>query len=84
MYRKTDFEQLLRTKFREAATRGAMSVRLNSGDLHRELGGYPGTKHAMPTCCIVMHEATKQGDTVISSPPSGRGATLTIEYRLPR
>jgi hypothetical protein len=38
----------------------------------------------MPVCCAVMHAARRPGDEILSSPPSGRGASLLIRYRLPR
>lgn len=55
-------------------------VDLNSGDIHRKVGGYPGRNHQMPTCCGVMYQLMKGSDEVISSPPSGKGASVTIRY----
>lgn len=81
---KDDFREELRARFRRATERGAQEVVINSGELHRSLGGYPGQGHQMPSCCDVMHEAARSTDEEISSPPSGRGASLTIKYRLPR
>ena len=66
------------------ATSVGSYVDVTSGVLHRALGGYPGAHHAMPTCCNVMMAAMHDGDTILSMPPKGRGATLTIRYRLPR
>ena len=62
------------------AGRGAMVVR--SGDLHRAVGGYPGNSHRMPICCNVMF--AEMVDEVLSAPASGLGASVAIEYRLPR
>lgn len=59
-------------------------VDVNSGDLHRRLGGYPSQSHQMPTCCSVMWSIKGPGDEVMSQPPSGKGATLTIRYQTPR
>lgn len=84
MLTKDDFRQELSARFRRAVERGASEVEVNSGELHRSLGGYPGIKHQMPSCCDVMHEATKTGDLVVATPPSGKGASLTIRYKLPR
>lgn len=81
---KDEFQEELRARFRRATERGASEIEVNSGELHRALGGYPADKHQMPTCCDVMHEETRVGDEVLSSPPSGRGASLTIRYKLPR
>jgi tetratricopeptide (TPR) repeat protein len=55
-----------------------------SGDLHRAVGDYPGPGHRMPLCCSVMTRAMRPGDRIVAEPPSGKGATLTIRYRLPR
>lgn len=81
---KDDFRSELKARLRRATQRGAREVEINSGELHRALGGYPGDNHQMPSCCDVMHEECGSSDKVVSSPPSGRGATLTIRYRLPR
>jgi hypothetical protein len=32
----------------------------------------------------VMKDTMRPGDAVVQSPPSGQGATLTVQYRLPR
>lgn len=69
---------------REAERRGLDHIDVNAGDLHRQLGDYPGPNHAVPSCCKVMEEARRTGDRVIAGPPSGKGASLTIRYRLPR
>lgn len=56
-------------------------IELTSGDIHRELGGYPGKNHSMPNCCTAMYELMSSEDTVLHSPPKGNGATLTIRYK---
>jgi 5-methylcytosine-specific restriction protein A len=55
-------------------------VDVNSGDLHRQVGGYPGRNHRMPVCCEVMYGKMKGDDAVLSAPPKGKGASLTIRY----
>jgi len=55
-----------------------------SGGLHRRLGHYPGPDHRMPICCNVMKQCMQSGDFIISQPPKGQGASLTIRYQLPR
>jgi 5-methylcytosine-specific restriction protein A len=79
-----DFRSFLKAHLRKAERHGARSVDITSGDLHRELGGYPARDHAMPTCCNVMRQEMRGRDVVIAGPPSGLGATLTIRYYLPR
>ena len=59
-------------------------VEINSGELHRSLGGYPGRSHRMKTCCDVMRVEMRSGDELISAPTKGYGASLTIRYKLPR
>ena len=81
---QTVFEAKLSSVFENAAANGARSVTVNSGELHRAVGGYPNKDHRMPTCCKVMVAAKAPGDRVISIPPKGKGASLTIEYALPR
>ncbi len=68
----------------EAQGRGETSVEVNSGQLHRRIGGYPGSSHRMPMCCEVMYKEMKEGDRILDKPPKGKGASLTISYSLPR
>jgi hypothetical protein len=78
------FRFALRSLFDEAESRGSPYVEINAGQLHRKLGGYPGPKHQMPSCCQAMYDEQKAGDQVIRRPPQGKGASLSIRYRLPR
>jgi len=55
-------------------------IELVSGDIHRELGGYPGSNHRMPSCCSAMRELMKSDDEILYSPKRGNGATLKIRY----
>jgi 5-methylcytosine-specific restriction protein A len=68
----------------EATRVGKSSVDVNSGKLHRIVGGYPAQDHRMPVCCAVMESAMRAGDKILTAPPKGRGASLTIRYKLPR
>jgi hypothetical protein len=38
----------------------------------------------MASCCEVMHGEAQEGDEIITSPAGGKGAALTIRYKLPR
>ncbi len=38
----------------------------------------------MPICCDVMQQERKAGDVVVSEPEKGKGASLTIRYKIPR
>jgi len=79
-----DFKRELQARFARASASGASSVVINSGDVHRTLGGYPGKTHQMPVCCQIMYKEQQPGDRIVEAPPKGQGASLSIEYRLPR
>lgn len=80
-----DFRTELIQQLWRAESRGAPFVDITSGGLHRALGDYPSsTRHRMPTCCDAMYGEKRQADDVLSRPPKGKGASLTIRYRLPR
>lgn len=81
-----EFRHVLFSVFYEAVKQNQPTVDVNAGDLHRRIGDYPGPNHRMPVCCEVMRAqlAPDAGDLVLSEPPSGQGASLTIRYVLPR
>ena len=79
-----EFRSEIRSQFREAESRSLDHIQINSGQLHRKLGGYPGPKAQMPSCCQAMYHEQNRGDEIISQPLKGYGASLTIRYRLPR
>lgn len=57
---------------------------VNAGELHRRVGGYRAADHVMPACCGVMRAAMIAGDDVLFEPTKGKGASLSIRYRLSR
>lgn len=79
-----DFQKELENIFGYAATKQLISITVNSGNLHRIVGQYPGPDHRMPVCCNVMEKNMKSEDEIISSPPKGQGASLEIRYKFPR
>jgi len=81
-----DFTRELRALFYEAFKADQPTVQVSAGDLHRRVGDYPGNDHRMPVCCTAMKgEMDEQaGDVIVSSPPSGFGATFAVKYVLPR
>jgi hypothetical protein len=79
-----DFRTALDTMLANAESRGLASLVVRAGNLHNEVGGYPSTHHRMPVCCSVMRERMQPGDQVKDQPPKGAGASLEIEYQLPR
>ena len=78
------FRNALSALLTDAERSGAPSVQVQAGQLHRLVGGYPGPHHRMPVCCSAMRSLMVPGDRFIQQPPKGNGASLTIEYRLPR
>lgn len=82
---KDDFRKAVAGAVGDATQAGQTHIDVNSGDLHRLLGGYPGKQHAMPSCCDAMYEEHARGRAdILAHPPKGKGASLTIRYHLPR
>jgi hypothetical protein len=79
-----DFQKEQDKIFRKAQQQGLQEITVKSGDLHRRVGGYPSTNHRMPICCHVMRANMQPGDHILSAPPKGDGATLLIQFKLPR
>ena len=81
---RNDFRKALHARFERAAGGGLEYVWVQSGDLHREVGGYPGENHRMSLCCSVMRDEMYRADLLLEAPPAGHGANLVIQYVLPR
>ena len=84
---KEDFEKALEQIFRyKEIMEETEYVDINSGKLHKYVGGYPSTtNHRMPLCCDVMYQFQKDGDKIIEDgTQKGYGASITIRYKLPR
>ena len=73
---KDDFRAEIRSQIRRAEASGAAHIEINSGEVHRKLGGYPGTNHRMPVCCDAMYEERRNSDPVIAAPAKRKGASL--------
>jgi 5-methylcytosine-specific restriction protein A len=80
----TTFRKKLHEIFALSTKAGKTKVVVNSGKLHRLVGGYPSTNHRMPVCCSVMRSEMRGYDKIKQQPPKGNGASLSIEYYLPR
>lgn len=78
---ETFIEEILRQKI-EAKRKGEKFIDLVSREVHMAVGGYPGQNHRMPICCSAMYSVMSDGDQVLETPPSGKGAYLTIRYFL--
>lgn len=81
---KAEFMSELRAQLRIAELRGAKHLEINSGSLHRKLGGYPGKSHQMPSCCAAMQDEKRLGDTLLPGGPKSGVGIITIRYLLPR
>ena len=55
-------------------------IDINAGKVHRELGGYPRPNHNISGCCNAMRSLMNSNDFILSSPPKGNGASLTVRY----
>lgn len=77
-----DFRKRIEEIKEEARREGRESVEICSGDLHRDVGGYPSRNHRMASCCQVMYSMKKPADLVLEAPPKGKGASLRIKYFL--
>jgi hypothetical protein len=80
-----DFRSELRRPLAQAQKQLWPHVDINAGELHRDVGDYPGPGHRMPNCCQVMKGEMRSGDTIVAGKHlKGPGAALTIRYLLPR
>lgn len=79
-----DFERALDELFAKAEELGLVAIEVNSGNLHRRIGGYPGQDHRMPICCDVLYKRMSPADSIVSQPGSGKGASVVVHYKLPR
>ena len=84
MLTKIEFEIALSDWFEQAEAKHAVSIDVNAGDLHRNVGGYPLPRTGMTYCCDAMRQAMREGDDFLDGPAKGKSVALTIRYRLPR
>lgn len=85
MPKAVDFRSELRRQLSQSQKRLLPHVDINAGELHRDVGGYPGPGHGMPNCCQVMKGEMRTGDTIVGGKQlRSAGAALTIRYLLPR
>ena len=77
-----DFQRRLEAVLRKAGRNGLSSVVVQSGELHRIAGGYPGQDHRMPTCCRVMIKRMRGSDKRLPDKLKNYGTTMRIRYKL--
>lgn len=78
------FETALHDVLARADEQERQSAEVNAGELHRQLGGYPGPSHQLPLCCAVMRQAMRPGDEVTHQGADAADAALTIRFAMPR
>ena len=76
------FRQGLLAQMDRVSRSGRIDVLINSGELYRSLGGYPGSMNGMPNCCDAMEDEMTSGDTLLLE--RSHGAGMTVRYLLPR
>jgi hypothetical protein len=76
------FRKGLLASMARATLHGRIDVLINSGELYRSVGGYPGSLHGMPSCCDAMEAEMQLGDVLLID--STNGAGMTVRYLLPR
>lgn len=54
-------------------------IELRSGNIHSEVGGYPGTNHRMPVCCDAMCKAMRGDDEIIAQPRKRKGQIYILD-----
>jgi len=57
-----DFQNQLTAILNAARQIGKSYVDVESGNLHRQVGGYPDSNHRMPVCCEVMRRMMRGQD----------------------
>jgi hypothetical protein len=75
-----EFRNKLTVILNTARQKGQSYVDIESGSLHKDVGGDANAHHRMPVCCEVMMKMMRNGDSILKEPPSEHGATLTIRY----
>jgi hypothetical protein len=65
------FRKGLLAQLARATIGGRIDILINSGELYRLFGGYPGSMHGMPSCCDAMQAEMKLGDTMLLDRASG-------------
>ncbi len=84
MPKSEDFHREIFKIFDMAEKEGKDFVEITSGELHRKIGYYPGPNHRMASLCGIMRSLMQLSDDMLYQPKKGKGATLKIQYKLPR
>jgi hypothetical protein len=72
------FREELQAQMGRATKAGFLDILVNSAELNRSVGGYPGSTSEMATCCDAMQAEMKLGDTLVLDRNTGPG--MTVRY----
>jgi len=78
------FSDAIAALLARAQDQGRPHVEINAGELHRQLGGYPGPGNGMPSCCAALRASMGDGDVVIFVSERADDGSLTVRFALPR
>jgi hypothetical protein len=75
------FRRGLREQLARASAHGLKDALIRTAELHRMLGGYPGSQHGLAGCCEAMRKEIQPGDEILTEHDA---SDLTARYQLPR
>jgi hypothetical protein len=75
-----DFQNRLMAILNSARQSGQPYVDVESGSLHKQVGGYSDPDHRLRVCCEVMRKLMRAGDSIVKESASDQGATLIVRY----
>ena len=79
---KHDFQRCLDIILKIARNDNLSSVVVESGELHKLVGGYSGQDHRMLVCCDVMRKTMQESNNELPNSLKKDGATFQIRYNL--
>ena len=75
-----DFRNKLTVILNTAKHSGKPYVDVESGNLHKELGGDSNSRHRLPIFHEVMTKMMRRGDLILKEPRNSDGATMLVRY----
>ena len=77
-----DFRNKLTVILNTARHSGKPYVDVESGHLHKELGGDSDSRHRLPIFHEVMTRMMRRGDLILKDPRNDDGSTMLVRYIL--
>jgi hypothetical protein len=77
-----DFRNKLMAILNVAKHSGKPYVDVESGNLHKELGGDSNSHHTLPIFHEVMTKMMRPGDSILQEPRNEAGTTMLVRYIL--